>query len=241
MQTDRQGHSYGHTHENTYRNVGTHRPNDTPGNRHMETHGHPRTHRGTGLGPPSRSHVWAAAAGRLVGLTWGPGGAEVRGPASLPNSGLGPAPPHTAGGLQRGGRRYSLIEVCLGDGEEAAVPVGLDGEDEGLPGEHGQLAHHLPGARDEQAAVLVAVDLPLVHVQQPRDDKQDVHVLAEGAQPGQACFLTIGALSSVPPAVVASLSITGDSLWEAPGRELGLRCTNRPACLFNCPSQTCDA
>lgn len=75
----------------------------------------------------------------------------------------------------------SLIEVRLGDGQEAAVPVGLDGEDEGFSGEHGQLAHHLPRARDKQAAVFVAVDLPLVYVQQPGHHKQDVHVLAEGA------------------------------------------------------------
>lgn len=93
----------------------------------------------------------------------------------------------------------SLVEVRLGDGQEAAVPVGLDGEDEGFPGEHGQLAHHLPRARDKQAAVFVAVDLPLVHVQQPGHHKQDVHVLAEGAWPRSGLFaLTAGSTQPCP-------------------------------------------
>lgn len=106
---------------------------------------------------------------------------------------------------------HSLVEVRLGDGQEAAVPVGLDGEDEGLPGEHGQLAHHLTRARDKQAAVFVAVDLPLVHVQQPGHHKQDAHVLQKGRGLGKAYLRSqLGALSTVPPAFVISSTVTGD-------------------------------
>lgn len=71
----------------------------------------------------------------------------------------------------------SLIEMGLGDGEEAAVPVGLDGEDQGLPSEDSQLAHQLPGVGDEQAGVLLRVNLPLVHVEHPRDHKANIDIL----------------------------------------------------------------
>lgn len=71
----------------------------------------------------------------------------------------------------------SLVEVCFGDGQEAAVSLGPHGEDEGLSGQHGQLAHQLPGVRHKQARLLLAVDHALVDVEQARDHKLDAHLL----------------------------------------------------------------
>lgn len=71
----------------------------------------------------------------------------------------------------------SLVEVGLGDLEEGAVAHGLDGEDERLAGEHGQLAHHLPGLRHEQTDCLLLVNHPLVGVQAARQHKVQTHVL----------------------------------------------------------------
>lgn len=73
----------------------------------------------------------------------------------------------------------SLIEVGLGDGEEAAVSVGLDGEDQRLPSEDGELPHELPGVGDEEAGVLLRVNLPLVHVQHARDHKANIDILEQ--------------------------------------------------------------
>lgn len=73
----------------------------------------------------------------------------------------------------------SLIEMGLGDGEEAAVSVGLDGEDQGLPSEHSELAHQLPRVGDEEAGVLLRVNLPLVHMEHPRDHKANIDILEQ--------------------------------------------------------------
>lgn len=67
--------------------------------------------------------------------------------------------------------------MCLGDGQEAAVPLGLDGEDEGLPGQDSQLANQLAGTCHKQPRLLLTVNPPLVDVQQTRDHKQDAHLL----------------------------------------------------------------
>lgn len=71
----------------------------------------------------------------------------------------------------------SLVEVGLGNGEEAAVSVGSDSEDEGLAGQNSQLAHQLPGVGHEQTCVLLTVDHPLVHMQQAQDHKLHTHLL----------------------------------------------------------------
>jgi hypothetical protein len=84
--------------------------------------------------------------------------------------------------LREGQRREgldSLIEVGLRDGQETAVPVGPYGEHEGLASEYCQLTHHFPRMCKEQAGVFLAVNLPLVHMQQSRDHKQDVDILTK--------------------------------------------------------------
>lgn len=73
----------------------------------------------------------------------------------------------------------SLIEMGLGDGEEAAVSVGLDGEDQWLTSEDSELAHELPGVGDEEAGVLLRVNLPLVHMEHPRDHKANIDILEQ--------------------------------------------------------------
>lgn len=67
----------------------------------------------------------------------------------------------------------------LGDGEEAAVSVGLDGENQWLPSEDSELAHQLPRVGDEKAGVLLRVNLPLVHVEHPRDHKTNIDILEQ--------------------------------------------------------------
>src|SRR4029434_11185711 len=74
---------------------------------------------------------------------------------------------------------HALVEVGLRYAEEAAVAVGSHGEDERLAGEHGQVADQFPRVRHEQAAILLAVDHVLIHMQRPRDDEQHAHVLGE--------------------------------------------------------------
>lgn len=49
----------------------------------------------------------------------------------------------------------SLIEMGLGDGEEAAVSIGLDGEDQWFPSEDRELPHKLSWVGNEQAGVLL--------------------------------------------------------------------------------------
>lgn len=73
----------------------------------------------------------------------------------------------------------SLVEVGLGDVEVGAVPQSLDGEDERLPGQHGQLANHLTRVGDEEAHVLLLTDHPLVHVEAAREDEVEADVLEE--------------------------------------------------------------
>lgn len=70
-----------------------------------------------------------------------------------------------------------LIEVGLGDGEEGAVSVSSDAEDEGLPGENGQVSHHLPWVGHEQQAVLLTVNHALINVEEPGDDECHAHIL----------------------------------------------------------------
>lgn len=73
----------------------------------------------------------------------------------------------------------SLVEVRLWDLEVSTVSERLDGEDEGLSGEHGQLTHHLPRVGDKQADVLLLADHPLVDMEATREDKVQTHVLGE--------------------------------------------------------------
>lgn len=73
----------------------------------------------------------------------------------------------------------SLVEVRLWDLEVSTVSERLDGEDEGLSGEHGQLTHHLPWVGDKQADILLLADHPLVDVEATREDEVQTHVLGE--------------------------------------------------------------
>lgn len=59
-----------------------------------------------------------------------------------------------------------LIEVSLGYGEEGAISVSLDGEDEGLTREDSQVTHHLARVGDKQKGLIVAVNHTLVNVEQ---------------------------------------------------------------------------
>lgn len=58
-----------------------------------------------------------------------------------------------------------LIEVSLGYGEEGAVSLSSDSEDEGLAREDGQVAHHLARVGDEQKGLVLTVDHALVNVE----------------------------------------------------------------------------
>lgn len=71
----------------------------------------------------------------------------------------------------------SLIEMGLGNREEAAVSIGLDGENQWFPSEDSELPHELAWMGDEQTGVLLRVYLPLVHVKHPRDHKANINIL----------------------------------------------------------------
>lgn len=65
----------------------------------------------------------------------------------------------------------------LGNRQEAAVSIGLDGENQWFPSENSKLAHEFSWVSNEQAGVLLRVDLLLVHVKHPRDHKANVNIL----------------------------------------------------------------
>lgn len=65
----------------------------------------------------------------------------------------------------------------FGDGQEAAVSLSSDGEDEGLSGQDGQLTHQLAGVRHKQSRLFFTVDHPLINVKEARDDELDAHLL----------------------------------------------------------------
>lgn len=71
----------------------------------------------------------------------------------------------------------SLIEMGLGDGEEAAVSIGFDGEDEWFPSQDRKLPHKLSWVGNEQAGVFLWVYLPLVHMKHPRNHKANINIL----------------------------------------------------------------
>lgn len=73
--------------------------------------------------------------------------------------------------------RNSLIEMGLGNRQEAAVSVGLDGENQRFPSQDGELAHELSGMGNEETGVLLRVYLPLVHVKHARDHKANINIL----------------------------------------------------------------
>ena len=60
-----------------------------------------------------------------------------------------------------------LVEMGLGYGEERAVSVRPHREDEGLPCEDSQVAHHLSRVGDKQQALVLAVHHSLIDVEQP--------------------------------------------------------------------------
>lgn len=71
----------------------------------------------------------------------------------------------------------SLIEMGLRNRQEAAVPISLDGENQGLPSQDSELSHKFSWMGNEQAGVLLRVYLPLVHMKHPRDHKANVNIL----------------------------------------------------------------
>lgn len=71
----------------------------------------------------------------------------------------------------------SLIEMGLGNREEAAVSIGLDGENQRFPGQDRELPNELPRVGDEEAGVLLRVYFPLVHMKHPRDHKANINIL----------------------------------------------------------------
>lgn len=85
-----------------------------------------------------------------------------------------------------------LVKVGFGDGQEAAVSLGSDGEYEGLSGEDGQLAHQLARVRHEEPRLLFTVDHPLINVEEARDDKLDAHLLKARQQQGVKDNMQLG-------------------------------------------------
>ena len=65
----------------------------------------------------------------------------------------------------------------FGDGEEAAVSLGSNGEYERLSGQDGELTDELTGVRHKQSRLFFAVDHPLVDVEEARNHKLDAHFL----------------------------------------------------------------
>lgn len=88
----------------------------------------------------------------------------------------------------------------LGYRQEGAVSVSTHCEDEGLPREDSQVAHHLPWVGDKQQALLLSVYHPLVHMEQPRDDERHTHILREEVRvkvrPGLCVFVTAGFITA---------------------------------------------
>ena len=67
--------------------------------------------------------------------------------------------------------------MSLGYGEEGAVSVSSDSEDERLAGQNSQVTHHLTRSGDKQQGVLLAVNHTLVNMEQTWDDKLHAHIL----------------------------------------------------------------
>lgn len=67
----------------------------------------------------------------------------------------------------------------FGDGQEAAVSLGSNGEDERLSSQDGQLTNQLAGMCHKQPRLFFAVDHPLVNVEQAGNHKQDAHLLKQ--------------------------------------------------------------
>lgn len=65
----------------------------------------------------------------------------------------------------------------LGNRQEAAVSIGLDGENQWLPSQDSKLTYEFSWMGNEQTSVLLRVYLPLVHVKHPRDHKANINIL----------------------------------------------------------------
>ena len=61
--------------------------------------------------------------------------------------------------------------------QEAAVSIGLDGENQRFPSQDSELAYEFSWMGNEQTGVLLRVYLPLVHVKHPRDHKANINIL----------------------------------------------------------------
>lgn len=79
----------------------------------------------------------------------------------------------------------SLIEMGLRNRQEAAVPISLDGENQGLPSQDSELSHKFSWMGNEQAGVLLGVYLPLVYMKHPRDHKANVNILEKNRDRAQ--------------------------------------------------------
>lgn len=65
----------------------------------------------------------------------------------------------------------------FGNGEEAAVSLGANGEYERLSSQDGELTNKLSRVCQKQTCLFFAVDHPLVNMEEARDDKLDAHLL----------------------------------------------------------------
>lgn len=66
----------------------------------------------------------------------------------------------------------------FGNGQEAAVSLGSDGEYERLPGEDGEVTDELARVCHKQSRLFFAVNHPLVNVEETRNHKLDAHFLS---------------------------------------------------------------
>lgn len=67
--------------------------------------------------------------------------------------------------------------MTLGNGQEGAVPVGFNGEDQRFSGQDGQLSDQLPRMGDEQDGLFFAVNLLLINMEESRDNEADIDIL----------------------------------------------------------------
>lgn len=65
----------------------------------------------------------------------------------------------------------------LGNRQETAVSIGLDGENQWFPSQDSKLTYEFSWMGNEQTSVLLRVYLPLVHVKHPRDHKANINIL----------------------------------------------------------------
>lgn len=65
----------------------------------------------------------------------------------------------------------------FGDGEEAAVSLGSDSENQGLSGQDSKLTDEFSRVSHEQSRLFFSVNHPLVDMEESRNHKLDAHLL----------------------------------------------------------------